>query len=84
MSVTQATFWKCGVAGTVNPSVSPRSRSLRPAVTGVAGRRGRLVRRKHRPLRQCSAAPRRDAGSAAFATAPFFGLALSAACLEKL
>ena len=64
MSATQATFLKCGVAGTVQPASRYRHaavRSVRIDHRDGRGRRRLLLRRKHRPLRQRRAAPRRDA-----------------------
>jgi drug/metabolite transporter (DMT)-like permease len=86
MSATRATFWKCGIAGTVNlllgVATQPFAASL--AVTGMALVVGAASYGASIVL-YVSAAQHLGATRAQllFATAPFFGLALSAGLLAE-
>ena len=86
MSATQATFWKCGVAGTVNLllGVATQPFAASSAVTGIALVVGALSYGASIVL-YVSSAQHLGATRAQllFATAPFFGLALSGGLLAE-
>jgi len=86
MSATQATFWKCGVAGTVNLllGVATQPFAASSAVTAMAVVVGAFSYGASIVL-YVSSAQQLGATRAQllFATAPFFGLALSAGLLPE-